>query len=221
MLTYALAFTYSTMNLMSTLLVKWPTVQSCEHGSSCLVQLLDAQQMVVSCGTLSTVMVLCVVFPPGDSVHLRILAVATMLLNIAFAMAGFWVSASAACSRLSLDLAQGLSLASGLVVSVAFAPQVCATYKARGHGSISYTYFTIQTGGCVLVVSFQFFGLHDSWPVWGPTMISGSMQGAILATGAYYRLCKREQEPVMARLAQPPLPAQSTHAQPLLLQQGG
>ena len=162
MLTYAMAATYGTMNLVSTLTVKWPTLLSCKEGLSCLVQLLDAQQMVVSCFTLSTVMLLCVAFPPGNTTRLRLLAAATMLVNVSLLAVGYAISVLAPCSRLSLDFASGLSLLSGIVVSVAFAPQVVTTYRARGRGSISYIYFFIQAAGCGLVVGFQFFSLHDS-----------------------------------------------------------
>ena len=192
MLTYAMASTYGNMNLISTLTVKWPTLMSCKSGASCLVQLLDAQQMVVSCFTLATVMLLCVTFPPGNNVRLRLIAAATLLLNVSLLGVGWVISATAPCSRLSLDFASGLSLVSGVVVSVAFAPQVVATYRAKGRGSISYIYFTIQAAGCGLVVGFQLFALHDPWPVWGPTLVSGTMQGTILATGLYYRCCTSE-----------------------------
>ena len=30
-------------------------------------------------------------------------------------------------------------------------------------------------------------------PVWGPTLVSGTMQGTILATGLYYRCCTGEE----------------------------
>ena len=80
----------------------------------------------------------------------------------------------------------------GLVVVVAFVPQLLETYRRKGRGSISYLFFTIQSVGCFLVSATNAFAFHDKWETWAPFLVGGTIQAAIVGLGGYF-LCLRPQ----------------------------
>lgn len=183
-LTPALTMCYGFLNAMSTVTLKWPTLQSCTlpGGTACLVQLLDLQQQGVSTLAVGFIMLLAVTYPPNNRLSLRCVVLLTLVALGVVGAATVALSIRAPCSHESLRFAQALGVAAAVLVCVAFIPQLVETCRMRGRGNLSYLFYAIQSVGCGLVVGLQ-LSLHDSWPVWGPTMVSGLMQLAILLTG--------------------------------------
>ena len=187
----ALTMTYGTLNLCATIIVKWPSLRSCGTGAgfSCILQLLDALQMLTSNIMLLVILLLAVAFPPNNILRQRVLVGLFSLLAIALMLTAFALSAALPCEPITLNFARGLSAIAGITVCVAFTPQLLASYRARGGGSISYLYYSIQASGGVLVSGFAIFALHDSWPVYGPNVIAVCFNTSILVLGAYFRCC--------------------------------
>lgn len=188
-LTPILTLSYGMMNLCATITVKWPSLQSCGDagGAQCIIQLLDALQMLVANTGLAAIVLLAVAFPPNDSRRLRALAIFSIFSVVLLVIFTSVLSAYRPCTSTALDFARFLSGAAGVTVCFAFAPQLVASWRARGRGSISYAYYTIQGGGCCLVACFAIFSLHDPWPVYGPNVVAGLFQLLILALGAYFK----------------------------------
>lgn len=188
-LTPALVLMYGTLNLCATITVKWPTVLSCGTLSKggCLLQLLDALQQGASAITLVAILLLTVAYPPNDLVRPRAIAVAALVGLSALGVLTCVVSGRAPCSTLSLDFATSLTTAAGVVVTLAFAPQLVESWRTRGRGSLSYMYYLIQVVGCMLVIGEQLVALHDPWQVWLPTAFALLMQLGILLLGLYFR----------------------------------
>ena len=192
-LTPALALIYGYLNVCATTLVKWPALRSCAHNfGGCTLQLLDFWQQAFSAIGLATVLILVVAFPPNASAKRRLATIALLLLLAAIGLALCLLSAAMPCAPLTLSFADAASIASSVVVVVAFAPQLLTTWRARGEGALSYTYYLIQSVGCLLVVFFQVVGAHDPIVVWAPPLAGAIMQGAVLVLGAFFR-CRRPQ----------------------------
>jgi len=97
------------------------------------------------------------------------------------------LSACEPCSPPALYGAQILSTASSCVCILAFWPQLYQTWRNRGSGSLSYLYYFIQGGGCVVVVFGSVLVNHDPWPAVLPNSVAAAMQFAILGLGLYHR----------------------------------
>lgn len=133
---------------------------------------------------------LVVAFPPNASAAKRGGAALLLLTLLGVGVALCALSSQLPCSPLAMGLASAASVASSCVVVVAFAPQLVETWRTRGRGSLSYTYYFIQSAGCLLVVGYQLFGAHDPVVVWAPPLVGAIMQGLVLGVGCVF-VCRR------------------------------
>lgn len=197
-LTVVLILMYASTNAASTLGMKWKQFERCVHeGSYCLVEQLDALQVVVSAIGWLSILLSVVVLPPHNTRRWRALAAASAL-GIALLWAAVCiVSAAEPCGPVAVALARAIGWTSALFVVVAFVPQLHETWKAKSAGSLSLLFVLFQAAGCCLVVSNQVFSAHDPVAVWLPTAVSGCMQVCVFCLASYYE-CTRRQRRVHA-----------------------
>ena len=151
MLTPALALSFGYLNLCSTTLVKWPALLSIGHNA---LQLLDFMQQAASALGLAVILLLVVMYKPNHGRAKRLGAAALLAVLVAIGVALCFLSAHAPCSELTMSIASAASVASGVMVVIAFYRSFMRR-RTRGRGSLSYVYYAIQSVGCLLVVGFS------------------------------------------------------------------
>ena len=197
-LTPALALSFGYLNLCSTTLVKWPALLSIGHNA---LQLLDFMQQAASALGLAVILLLVVMYKPNHGRAKRLGAAALLAVLVAIGVALCLLSAHAPCSELTMSIASAASVASGVMVVIAFIPQLYETWRTRGRGSLSYVYYAIQSVGCLLVVGFQLFGLRDPWPVWAPPLVGGVIQGLVVVLGVACLCCSTGRSGAVVRMS--------------------
>ena len=192
---------YGFLNLASTVTLRWRQILSCAHGAACLLHLLDAIQQAVSTVTIFSILLSTVTFKPNNGLKSRVATLALVFLLVGIGVFTVVLSAKEPCSKAALDFADIVSIVAGVIVTIAFAPQLLETCRSRGRGSLSIWYYLIQTVGCFLVVGSQAIGFHDKWQIWGPTGVSGCLQACILTSAIYFRVKDRRIRDVAAERA--------------------
>ena len=124
-LTPALALSFGYLNLCSTTLVKWPALLSIGHNA---LQLLDFMQQAASALGLAVILLLVVMYKPNHGRAKRLGAAALLAVLVAIGVALCLLSAHAPCSELTMSIASAASVASGVMVVIAF----CHSFMRRG-----------------------------------------------------------------------------------------
>ena len=179
---------YASANVASTLATKSNQITQCSDVGSCVVLQLDLMQILVGALVWLVLVLLTVMLPPHNTRQWKF-AVAVLY---AVVLIGWGVTAVVSfmhpCEGASptLDIAAASAWISAFMAVVAFIPQLYETCRMKSAGSLSLIFTLIQAIGCYLVAGKQVLVDHDTWTVFMPTAVSGTMQLAVFTTAIYF-----------------------------------
>ena len=104
--------------------MKWKQLDECTAVGPCIVEMLDALQVLTSPLMWLSILVPTVFLPPHNTRRWRTIATAVVLSVVVMWVTIFAVSAAAPCGRAAKGLAQAAAWVSALLAMVAFAPQL-------------------------------------------------------------------------------------------------
>ena len=91
--------------------------------------------------------------------------------------------------------ANGLGLAATALAVTQYLPQLWTTYSLKSVGSLSIPMMCIQTpGSYVWAASLAVRLGWEGWSIWGLYVMTGTLQGCILALGIVYELRERREK---------------------------
>lgn len=189
--TLTLALFYMTANVVSSLLTKWNTLQTLcgSEPGACVIHLLDVLQQVNADIAYIYLLIGVTSYPPLNSWRRRAATYSSFLLVVAVLTGFVMFSSQHPCTRETSIAAEYSASFAGLVVVVAFIPQLVETWRCQGRGSISYLFFAIQAVGCLLIAAVNALVFHDSWTTWVPFLVGGAIQASIVGLGVYFLYC--------------------------------
>jgi cation transport ATPase len=113
-----------------------------------------------------------------------------------------------------------LGIFSTVLASIQYFPQIYTTYMLKRVGSLSIPMMLIQTpGSFVWAASLAARLGSEGWSAWGVYLVTGCLQGTLLAMGSYFEIMhrRREKEELQARMSQSqPETPYATEETPLL-----
>lgn len=182
--TLMLCLGYMTLNVAASVLTKWSTLVDCATNAAACWQLLDVMQQVAADVAYVALMIASTAYEPYRS--RRCPACGACCVLTALLVAACIYSSRAPCTIGARTVADVCAAAAGLLVVVAFAPQLVETWRCRGKGSMSYLFFSIQAVGCFLIAAVDASAFRDPWTAYGPFVASGCTQAAVVLLGAYF-----------------------------------
>ena len=88
-----------------------------------------------------------------------------------------------------------LGILATLLASIQYFPQIYTTYRLKRVGSLSIPMMCIQTpGSFVWAASLAARLGAEGWSAWGVYLVTGCLQGSLLAMGSYFEISRRRQE---------------------------
>ena len=190
--TLTLCMCYMTFNVASSILTKWSTLQACSiDTNACAIHLLDVLQQVNANIAYVCLLVTLTAYPPQSSWRRKIATYVSFALLAAVLVGVCLISARQPCTLETKRASEYLASAAGLMVIVAFVPQLVETWRREGRGSISFLFFAIQAVGCLLIAATNAVAFHDSPTTWAPYVVGGAIQAAIVSLGGYFWCCRR------------------------------
>ena len=190
--TICLCLGYTATNFAATAAMKWRQLEACAAVGPCLVEMLDALQVLTSPLMWLSILVPTVFLPPHNTRRWRNIAAGVVLSVIALWLTIFAVSAAEPCGLAAKGLAQFAAWASALLTVVAFAPQLRTIWRTKSAGSVSLVFMFLIAAGGIPVAANQIFGAHEPWPVWFPQIVAIVMQSAIFWLAFHYKGCRGE-----------------------------
>ena len=98
-------------------------------------------------------------------------------------------------------------------------PQIYTTFMLKRVGSLSIPMMCIQTPGSFVWAGSLAFRLgSEGWSAWGVYLVTGCLQGILLAMGSYFEIMhhRREKKELQSRMAQATRDRVVTEQTPLL-----
>ncbi|KAI9781654.1 MAG: hypothetical protein M1839_005871 [Geoglossum umbratile] len=90
--------------------------------------------------------------------------------------------------------ADSLGITATVLASIQYFPQLWTTFRLKHVGSLSIPMMLIQTPGSFVWAGSLFARLgKEGWSAWGIYMVTGSLQGSLLAMAIHYELEERKQ----------------------------
>jgi len=105
----------------------------------------------------------------------------------------------------SQSWANFLGIFSTVLASIQYFPQIYTTYTLKRVGSLSIPMMCIQTPGSFVWAGSLAARLgSEGWSAWGVYLVTGSLQGTLLAMGSYFEIAHKRQEKrdLLARMEQ-------------------
>ena len=195
--TICLAILYGATGTAATVSMKWKQLEGCSAVGpvKCITEQLDSLQCIVAFVDWLVILLLTVALPPHNTRKWRVLAGATVGASLTLWAVTAAISIAESCGHAAVGLAHASGIASSLLVTVAFLPQLLHTWWRKSAGSLSLVFTFIQTGGCLAVAANMAFIAHDPWPAWGPTTIAGTFQGCTFCVATYFHLTRPDAAP--------------------------
>jgi hypothetical protein len=112
-----------------------------------------------------------------------------------------------------------LGIFSTVLASIQYFPQIYTTFMLKRVGSLSIPMMCIQTpGSFVWAGSLVLRYGSEGWSAWGVYLVTGCLQGSLLAMGSYFEIMhrRREKKDLQSRMAQAIPDTSTTEQTPLL-----
>ena len=91
--------------------------------------------------------------------------------------------------------ADALGIMAAALASIQYFPQIYTTFKLKRVGSLSIPMMCIQTPGSFVWAGSLAARLGpEGWSAWGVYIITGCLQGSLLAMGVYFEVVRRRRE---------------------------
>ena len=184
-LTFCLA--YMTANVSASIITKWNILETCPtKTSSCILHLLDLLQQAAAAIAYVALILAATAHEPYQTHQHKCAMCGTFAFLAVLLGVVYLYSSREPCTAMSAAAADVLASIAGVLVIVAFVPQLVETWRCRGRGSASYLFFAIQAIGCWLIAANDILAFHDPWTTFAPFLVGGSVQAAIVALGLFF-----------------------------------
>ena len=178
---------FSLTNVGAALITKWRQIEQCSvSGLGCMPNLLDLVQSAFVAFLVAAQLVIVVHYPPNRHKNARSAAAVVL-----FTAGVVWISCvcwsiATPCATGTLGFATALGYVGSFTALVQYVPQLHATWRHQGSGSLSLLSYALQTAGGYLLVYQTVYQGATPWPVWGPWLISTVMQNAVIASACFF-----------------------------------
>ena len=164
-------------NSSAAILVKAKQIKICASiGIACIPALLDGVQLFALAFASTAVLGLQVCYPPLHTLKSRAIGGSAVVATACLWAVCAAIDAIAPCGRGAITFASVLAWFGAACALVQYTPQLVTTWRQKGSGSLSPAFYLLQAvGGYIIFVDQAFFS-RDPYPVWGPMLVSTTLQ---------------------------------------------
>ncbi|KAI9770546.1 MAG: hypothetical protein M1840_003136 [Geoglossum simile] len=203
-----LGTTSGTSSFANILILSRGDLHCCRHISSfeCFAGSLGVAQVGMQWSCFAFILLLFVIFTPREpnpDIRKTDRSDSSQGFRTALAIAAICVLHAIATSALSAHFlnarpsslilwANFLGINSTILASIQYFPQLWTTFRLKHVGSLSIPMMLIQTPGSFVWAGSLFARLgKEGWSAWGVFVVTGSLQGSLLAMAIHYELKER------------------------------